>query len=415
MKLLDCLATAIRALFGNKLRSVLTMLGILIGVAAVISVVSLGRVQEAETQEVFASLGANLIYVMPGASVGGGPMRGAVGSAATLTLEDAEEIERSAPSVAAVAPVVQTMGQVVAGRENAGAMVAGVTPVYQWVNNLSMAQGHFISEYDYKAKSRVVVLGSALAETLFGQLEPTGQDVRIDGRKFRVIGVLESKGSGFGTEDLAAYAPLSTVHATLVAEQVGSQGHSLQAISIQAVSKEKIQSAEYEITNILRQRHRIKEGDEDDFSVINMESISGAMGEMLGVFQIILGAIAGISLLVGGSGIMTIMLVSVTERIREIGLRKAVGAKSRDVLVQFLTEAAILSLCGGVVGLILGWVAVRVIAVIAAEAGFPFTAMIPVDVIVLALGVSIFIGIASGMYPAIRAARLDPIESLRHE
>ena len=415
MKLWDCLTIALRALFSNKLRSILTMLGILIGVAAVISVISLGRAQEAETEEAFASLGSNLIYVMPGASSAQGPMRGAVGSAATLTLEDAEAIARDAPSVAAVAPVVQITAQIVAGRENIGAMVAGVTPEYQWVNNLSIAQGSFVTERDYKARSRVVVLGSQLAETLFGKMDPTGQSVRIEGRQFKIIGVLKSKGGGFGVEDLMAYAPLSTVQSTLAAQQVTSLGHSVQAISVQARSEDEINSAEYEITNILRQRHRIKEGEEDDFSVISMGAVSQMANQILGIFQLVLGAIAGISLVVGGIGIMNIMLVSVTERIREIGLRKALGAKRRDILTQFLTEAAMLSLCGGAIGVGLGWIIVKIMSTVAANMGFPFAALLPGDVIALAAGVSIFIGLASGLYPAVRAARLDPIESLRHE
>mgnify|MGYP001092259966 FL=1 len=414
MKIWDCLTTALRALFSNKLRSSLTMLGILIGVAAVISVVSLGRAQETQQREAFASLGSNLIYVMPGAP-GMGGMGGAMGSAATLTLEDAAAIARNAPSVAMVAPVVQTNAQIVAGRENVGAMVAGVTPEYQWVNNMDIAQGSFITEHHYKARSRVVVLGNQLAETLFGQMNPIGQSVRIDGRQFRVIGVLKSKGSAFGLEDLMPFAPLSTVQSTLVAQQVSSLGHSVQAISIQARSQSEINSAKEEILNILRQRHHIREGEEDDFSIISMGAISRIADQMMEIVQFILGAIAGISLLVGGIGIMNIMLVSVTERTREIGLRKAVGAKRRDILTQFLTEAATLSLCGGAVGVGLGWLIVKIVSIILTNAGFPFPAMLPGEVIALAVGVAIFIGLVSGIYPAIRAARLDPIESLRHE
>ena len=415
MKLGDCFTTALRALYGNKLRSVLTMLGILIGVAAVISVVSLGRAQEAMTHEAFASLGSNLIYVMPGASSAGG-MGGTMGTGLTLTMEDAEAIASNAPSVAAVAPVAQITAQVAAGRENAGVTVAGVTPVYQWVNNLNIAHGSFITERDYKAKSRVVVLGSQLAETLFGQqFDPTGQSVRVNGRKFIVIGVLESKGSTFGFEDLTAYAPLSTIQSTLAAQQVTSLGHSVQVISIRAVSEDKINSAEAEITTILRQRHRIREGQENDFTVMSMSSVSRIANQILGIVQLVLTAIAGISLLVGGIGIMNIMLVSVTERTREIGLRKALGAKRRDILTQFLTEAATLSFCGGAIGVGLGWLLVKIASIVATNMGFPIPAMLPGDVIALAVGVSIFIGLVSGIYPAFRGARLDPIESLRHE
>ena len=414
MKFWDCIVTALRALTSNKMRSILTILGILIGVAAVISVVSLGQAQEAEVEKAFTSMGSNLIFVVPGAPSASG-QGGTLGSSATLTQEDGEAIARDAPSVAAVAPVVQVYAQVVAGRENLRAMVAGVTPQHQQVNNLEIAQGSFITEHEYKARSRVAVLGSAIAETLFGELDPTGQDIRVDGRKFKVIGVLETKGTGFGSEDLTVYAPLSTVQSTMAAVQTTSQGHNVQALSIQAKGEDKIESAVEEISVILRERHRIKEGEEEDFRVISMESISNQAGQMLGLLQLILGAIAGISLLVGGIGIMNIMLVSVTERIREIGLRKAIGAKRRDVLIQFLTEAAILSLCGGAIGVGLGWILINIMSFIAQNAGFPLNAMLSGNVIVLALGVSIFIGLASGIYPALRASRLDPIESLRHE
>jgi putative ABC transport system permease protein len=417
MKLWDSFVTALHAVSSNKLRSSLTMLGILIGVAAVITVVSLGRAQQTMMRESFESLGANLIYVVPGSSSSMPGMGGTVGTAQTLTLEDAEAIadSRNAPSVAMVAPVIQTSGQVVAGGENLGATIAGVTPEYQYVNNLALAEGSFITKPDYTGRSRVVVLGSQLAENLFGLRSPVDQTLRIDGRQFRVIGVLESKGGAFGSEDLTAYAPLSTVQSTLTVQRTSSIGHTIQSISVQAKSEQAIESAKAEITDILRQRHHIREGEEDDFTVMSMDAVTRIADQMLGIVQLVLAAIAGISLLVGGIGIMNIMLVSVTERTREIGLRKAVGAKRRDILTQFLTESATLSLCGGAVGVALGWVAVKVASLISANLGFPFPAVIPGDVIALALGVSIFVGLASGLYPAVRAARLDPIEALRHE
>ena len=414
MKLWDCIVTAIRALTGNKLRSILTMLGILIGVAAVIAVLSLGRAQQVEVQKSFASMGSNLIYVVPGAPNTAG-RGGTIGSSGTLTLEDSEAIARDVPSVVAVAPVTQTTKQIVAGRENLGSLVGGATPQSPWVNNLEIAQGSFITEYDYKAKSRVAVLGGEIAETLFGQMDPTGQDIRIGGTKFRVIGVLAIKGTGFGTEDLMVYMPLSTYYATLGGQQVTSKGHSVQAVSVQVRSKDEINSAEQEITAILRDRHRIREGEDDDFRIISLESIASQVGQIMGILQLVLGAIAGISLLVGGIGIMNIMLVSVTERIREIGLRKAIGAKRRDILTQFLTEAAALGFCGGAIGVGLGWIIVKIMSIVATNAGFSIAATLPGDVIAMAVGVAISIGLVSGLYPAIRAARLDPIESLRHE
>jgi putative ABC transport system permease protein len=417
MKLWDSLITALHAVSSNKLRSSLTMLGILIGVAAVISVVSLGRAEQTMVRESFESLGANLIYVVPGASSTMFGMGGPLGTAQTLTVEDAEAIadSRNAPSVAMVAPVIETSAQIVAGGENLGARIAGVTPEYQYVNNLSLAEGSFITKPDYTGRSRVVVLGSELAQNLFGLRNPVDQTVRIDGRQFRVVGVLQSRGGTFGLEDMMAYAPLSTVQSTLTVQRTSSIGHTIQAISVQAKSEEAIESAKAEITDILRQRHHIREGEEDDFTVMSMDAVARIADQMYGIIQLVLAAIASISLLVGGIGIMNIMLVSVTERTREIGLRKAVGAKRRDILTQFLTESATLSLCGGAVGVALGWLAVKLASAISANLGFPFPAVIPGDVIALALGVSIFIGLASGLYPAVRAARLDPIEALRHE
>ncbi|GAI16018.1 unnamed protein product [marine sediment metagenome] len=391
------------------------MLGILIGVAAVISMVSLVRAEQDMVRESFESLGTNLVMVLPGAPSAMMGIGGPLGSAQTLTLEDADAIASDAPSVAMVAPVVQTSGQIVAGGENLGARISGVTPEYQYVSNLALAEGSFITKQDYRGKSRVVVLGSELAENLFGSRSPVGEAVRIDGRQFRVIGVLESKGTAFGNEDSMAYAPLSTVQSTLTVQRTSSTGHTIQAISIQAKSKEQIDSAKWEISNILRQRHHIREGEDDDFTVMSMDAVLSAADQMYVIGQLIMGAIAGISLLVGGIGIMNIMLVSVTERTREIGLRKAVGAKRRDILAQFLTEAAVLSFCGGAIGVLLGWFIVKVASDAVTNMGFPFPAAVPGDVIALAVGVAVFVGLASGLYPAVRAARLDPIESLRHE
>jgi putative ABC transport system permease protein len=409
MKLWDCIITAVRALTSNKLRSILTMLGILIGVAAVISVLSLGRAQEAEIEKGFASLGSNLIWVIPGAPSAAGETY-----TMTLTLKDAEAIARDAPSVVAVAPMAQTTAQIVAGRENVRTSVRGVTPQAEWVNNHVLARGSFISEYDYKSKSRVAVLGGEIAESLFGQMEPKGRHIRVDGRKFEVIGVLLSKGTGFGDEDLMVYMPLSTFSFTMGA-QVGITGHNIHAISVRAGSKDEVESAQQEITAILRDRHHIREGEEDDFRFISLEAIAAQVGQVMGIMQLVLGAIAAISLLVGSIGIMNIMLVSVTERVREIGLRKGVGAKRRDILLQFLTEAAVLGLCGGAIGVALGWIIVNMTSIILTNAGFPIGAMISGDIVALAVFVSFTVGVVSGLYPAIRAARLDPIESLRHE
>jgi putative ABC transport system permease protein len=411
MKLWDLFSTALRALRGNKLRSILTMLGILIGVAAVISVLSLGSAQAAIVEESFATLGSNLIYVMPPELGMGG-----VGAQSTLTLEDAQAIAQNAPSVKNVAPTAQTYAQVVAGGESlSNTIIAGVTPKTEVVDNYAVAQGSFITDFDYGARSRVAVLGSEVAKTLFGEMDPTGQSVRIGGRQFQVSGVLESRGTAFGFEDMRVYIPLSTFYATLATSQAGSRGNSVNQISVQAKTSSDLQAAEQEITAILRNTHKIREGEDDDFRVLNMASVAGQVTQVLGILQLVLAAIAGISLLVGGIGIMNIMLVSVTERIREIGLRKAVGAKRRDILIQFLIEAATLGLGGGALGIGVGWLIVKIMSAVATNLGFSFAATLSGDAIALAVGVAIGIGLISGLYPAVRAARLDPIESLRHE
>jgi putative ABC transport system permease protein len=387
------------------------MLGILIGVAAVISVLSLGSAQAAIVEESFATLGSNLIYVTP-------PELGmsGVGSQSTLTLEDAQAIAQNAPSVRNVAPMAQTYAQVVAGRESlSNTIIAGVAPQAEVVDNYAVAQGSFITDFDYGARSRVAVLGSEVAKTLFGEMDPTGQSLRIGARQFQVSGVLESRGMGFGLEDMRVYIPLSTFYATLATSQVGSRGNSVNMISVQVESGDMLASAEQEITDILRGRHGLREGEDDDFRVLNVASVAREVGQVLGILQLVLAGIAGISLLVGGIGIMNIMLVSVTERIREIGLRKAVGAKRRDILIQFLIEAATLGLGGGALGIAVGWLIVKIMSTIATNLGFSFAAVLSGDAVALAVGVAIGIGLISGLYPAIRAARLDPIESLRHE
>ena len=409
------LRTASGALVANKMRSSLTVLGVIIGVTAVISLMSIGRGSQAAITSRIESLGTNLLFVRPGASTEAGA-RGAQGSAASLTLEDAEALVSPslAPSVAGVAPEVQTFAQVIAGRNNTRTQVVGVTPGYQFVRNFPVAEGNFISTSNVQSRSMVVVLGSNVAESLFGQVSAVGQSVRISGLQFKVIGVLKSKGgTGFGNADDVVLAPITTVQARLFRQRTAAGAQSVQTINVQAVSARETDNAIQQISAILRQRHRIVVG-EDDFTVTSQQETITALQDSTQVWVVFLGAIAGISLLVGGIGIMNIMLVSVTERTREIGVRKAVGAKRRDILLQFLVEAALLSLTGGGIGVLVGWGVSHFVSGLNLG-GQAIQTVVSADIVILAVSVSAAIGILFGLYPAYRAARLNPIEALRYE
>ena len=414
MKPLTILRTALSSLGANKLRAGLTLLGIVIGVAAVISLMSIGRgSQEAITSRI-ESLGTNLLFVRPGASSQGGVF-GGLGSASTLTLDDAYGLLDPvfAPSVAAVAPELRTSGQVVAGRENTFTQVIGVTPEYQFVRNFPVASGQFISPGQVQNRSQVIVLGSRVAETLFGFRDPVGQKVRINGRQFTVIGVLQSiGGTALGNQDDQVLVPITTAYYRLASERTAQGGISVQTVNVEVRSGAAMDDAIQEIATTLRLRHRIT--GEDDFTITSQQETIETLEETTDTFVVFLGAIASISLLVGGIGIMNIMLVSVTERTREIGIRKAMGAKRRDILLQFVSEATLLSLGGGGVGVLLGFVISRLLD--GRELiGQSFQTVFSGDIAVLALVVSAAIGLFFGIYPAMRAARLHPIEALRYE
>jgi putative ABC transport system permease protein len=406
--------TALAALTANKMRSSLTVLGVIIGVTAVISLMSIGRGSQAAITSNIESLGSNLLFVRPGASTEAG-VRGAQGSAISLTLEDAEALadRQLAPAVAGVAPQVQTFAQVVAGKKNTRTQVLGVTPEYQSVRNFPVATGVFISSSQVKSSSMVAVLGSNVAETLFGQMSPVGQSIKINGRQFKVIGVLQSKGgTGFGMTDDVVLAPITTVQKRLSSQRTAAGQQSVQTINVQAASAKETDAAIQQIASILRQRHRIV--GEDDFTISSQQETIDALQQSTQVWVVFLGAIAGISLLVGGIGIMNIMLVSVTERTREIGVRKAVGAKRRDILLQFLVEAALLSLTGGGIGVLVGWGVSHFVSGLNLG-GQAIRTVVSADTVILAVSVSAAIGILFGLYPAYRAARLNPIEALRYE
>ncbi len=413
MSPLTVFRTALSSLGASKLRTGLALLGIVIGVAAVISTMSVGRgAQEAVTSRI-QSLGTNLLFVRPGdANLGG--FFGGQGSATTLTLDDAYALLDPifAPTVVNVAPELSTSGQVVAGRENTFAQILGTTPEYLSVRNNTMASGQFISPVHVENRSEVAVLGSQLSETLFGLRDPVGQTVRINGRQFTIIGVLEPKGGGGQSVDDQVLVPITTAYYRLAAQRTPQGEVSVQSINVQVRSVDEMDRATLEVATVLRLRHRIT--GEDDFTVSSQQDTIETLEETQDTFVVFLAAIAGISLLVGGIGIMNIMMVSVTERTREIGIRKAMGAKRRDIQFQFVSEATLLSLGGGGVGLLFGWLASNLLDG-RNLGGQTFQTAFSGDIAVLALAVSVAIGLFFGIYPAVRAARLHPIEALRYE
>ena len=407
MNPLIVLSTAVSSLGANKLRTGLALLGIVIGVAAVISTMSVGRgAQEVITSRI-QSLGTNLLFVRPQST--------GQSAASTLTLEDAAALLDPvfSPAVAAVAPELSTSAQLVAGRENTFSQVIGVTSEYQLVRDYPVSSGQFISAVHVRNRSEVAVLGSQIAETLYGFRDPVGQNLRVNGRQFTVIGVLESKGgTALGNLDNQVLVPLTTVYYRLASDRTTAGDITVQTINVQVRDLDQMETAVQEIATVLRLRHRLS-GD-DDFTITSQQETIETLEETQETFVIFLAAIAGISLLVGGIGIMNIMMVSVTERTREIGIRKAMGAKREDILYQFVLEATLLSLGGGVVGAVLGVALSRVLDG-RSLGGQTFQTAVSGDITLLAVTVAAAIGLFFGIYPAARAAALHPIEALRYE
>jgi putative ABC transport system permease protein len=401
--------TAWVGIITHKLRSFLTILGIVIGVAAVIALMSIGRGATADILARIEGIGSDLITITPGAGFFMG-VRSAAGSVQTLTLEDAEAIAEQVAYIDLVAPSYSSNLQVVVGGENTNSRITGVPPEYQDIQNLEIAYGAFFSDYDYQRGAKVVVLGAEVKDTLFGDTNPIGQQIRMGTNIVRVIGVLESKEGIMGSPDTAILVPLTAMR-QMVAQPRTSQGERIvSSIALTVSDEEQTSSVVEEITSLLRTRHRLGPNVDDDFSIISIQEISEAITEATGTMTLLLGAIAAISLLVGGIGVMNIMLVSVLERTREIGIRKALGARERDIWAQFLMEAAFLSLTGGIIGVIIGWL----VSFFVNSTGLVST-VVSADIVVLAVSVSVGIGLFFGFYPAWNASRLNPIEALRSE
>ncbi|TCS78021.1 ABC transporter permease [Pectinatus cerevisiiphilus] len=396
---------ALKALYSNKLRSILTMLGIIIGVGAVIAMVSIGMGVRKKVQDSISSLGSNMLIVQAGAPRVNG-VRQAAGSGENLKLDDSDAIKKKIKNIDYVAPSVQKAYQVVNGNQNWNTTVYGITYEYMSIRSLTVNSGSFISDNDINTRTRVAVIGATVASNLFGSTNPVGKNIRINNDPYKIIGVLDNKGqSAMGQDqDDCVLIPITTAMERLMALT------SIRTINVQVSSADKIDQVQAEIETLLRQRHRIKNPADDDFQVNNLTSIMETMTSTTTMITLLLGSIAAISLVVGGIGIMNIMMVSVTERTREIGIRKALGATFNNIMMQFLIESIVVSVLGGLVGIIIGCASAMAIAQFGG-----FNTVITLEPILLSFFFSVGIGLFFGIYPARKAAKLDPIEALRYE
>ncbi|HEU4324923.1 MAG TPA: ABC transporter permease [Roseiflexaceae bacterium] len=404
---------ALDSLRANKMRALLTMLGVIIGVASVVALISLGAgASNAITGEIEA-IGTNVLTIMPQSPGSRGP--GGPGGAApdSLTLADYQAISDLGLPLAAIAPVFNASARIVAPATDTSASVIGTTPAYQTINNLTLSAGTFIDQGHVSAAAPVVVLGADLAQELFGSGQAVGQTVQVRGQPLRVVGVLATKGGGsFGSVDSNAVIPISLAQQRLFGGRTADgNGYRVSSISISATNSGDLDAIQQRIALLLRERHRLPaDGSGDDFGLLNQAAVLSTLTTITSMLTLFLAAVAGISLLVGGIGIMNIMLVSVTERTREIGLRKAVGARNRDIMLQFVVEALALSLAGGLLGLLLGST-ITMLVTLSGVLEAPPT----LNAVLLAVGFSMAVGLFFGIYPASRAAKLNPIEALRHE
>jgi putative ABC transport system permease protein len=402
------LRIAMRALRTNMMRSVLTMLGIIIGVGAVVAMIAVGSGAKARIEEQIASMGSNLLMVVSGSSASGGFRFGA-GTTPTLTVDDAKAIENEIPAVKYVAPGISGVAQIIYGNQNWSTVVNGTAPEILEIRAWTLAAGRSFTEQELDGGAKVCMLGKTIVNNLFGGIDPIGQIVRIKKIPFTVVGVLSSKGQttwGQDQDDLV-FVPLTTAQKQLFGQAFPGM---VRQISVQARGPDRVKEAEDQITELLHQRHRIQPNQENDFSVRNLTELMSSAEESADVMSILLGAIASISLIVGGIGIMNIMLVSVTERTREIGIRIAVGAKGRDILLQFLIESLVLSLMGGILGIAIGMAGTIVLA-----SATKWPVLFSAKAILLAFLFSGSVGVFFGFYPARKASLLNPIEALRYE